>query len=258
VGSNPAIPTIRQTGRQAARPAVSPFPGTVVVLDSLLHWLGYGLCHQLPERSFFAGVHQVPVCARDTGIYLGFVLSVAVISAISRGRRPSELPPWGTLLLAVAFIGAMAADGVSSYAGWRTTTNDLRLATGLLAGYGMAALMLPILNGQLWSRPGRDRVLPDIRAALLWVATLPIAFAAIRWPFELLGIAYPIIVGVAILATFTMVNLTIVTLAPAAEGRSARLRDAWLWIVMAFGLTVVEVSASAWLRVVLTRIATGR
>lgn len=222
------------------------------MVDTLLHWLGYGLCHQLPERSFFAGTHQVPVCARDTGIYLGFMLSFAVIALIARGRRPSELPPWPVIALAVAFIGLMAADGVSSYAGWRGTTNDIRLATGLLAGYAMPALLVPILNGQLWRRPGPDRVLGERRSVGWWLLPLPIAFVLIRWPFEWLGIAYPLLVAAAIIGTFTIVNLAIVSVLPVAEGRSERLRDVWPWLLTAFAFTVVEIAASAWLKLFLT------
>lgn len=227
------------------------------MIASLLHWLGYGLCHQLPERSFFAGGYQVPVCARDTGIYLGFMTSLLVLWLLSRGERPSELPRWWVLAIAVGFIGAMALDGVSSYAGWRGTTNDIRLATGLLAGFAMPVLLLPILNGQLWRAPGPGRVPDGAREALLWLLGVPVAFAVIRWPFEALGIVYPLIVSFAIIATFTTVNLAIVSLVPAAEGRSQRLRDAWPWIVMALALSVAEISAAAWLKLVVTRIASS-
>ncbi len=227
------------------------------MLDSLLHLLGYGLCHQLPARSFFAGGHQVPVCARDTGIYLGFVLSFVVLWALSRRNRPSELPPAPVVVLAVAFIGGMAWDGITSYAGWRPTTNEIRLATGLLAGYAMPVLMLPILNGQLWRSPGAGRVPADLRSTLLWLVPLPVAFVVIRWPFEFLGIAYPLVVAGAILATFTITNLAVVSMVPAVEGRSERLRDAWPWLAVALALTVAEISAAGWVRLALTKALGG-
>ena len=127
------------------------------MLDGLLHAFGYGLCHQLPERSFFGAGVQVPVCARDTGIYVGFVVSLVVLSALSRGRRPRGFPPpraWAILGLLVL---TMAVDGVSSYAGWRSTTNDIRLWTGLAAGFACAAIVLPMLNDTLWRSPGQGR-----------------------------------------------------------------------------------------------------
>jgi uncharacterized membrane protein len=38
---------------------------------SIVYAFGSLICHQRPERSFFWGDHQFPVCARCTGLYLG-------------------------------------------------------------------------------------------------------------------------------------------------------------------------------------------
>lgn len=227
----------------------------MTVLDTLLHWLGYGLCHQLPARSFFAGGHQVPVCARDTGIYLGFVLSFGVLVALSRGRRPATLPAPGVLAFAGAAVAVLAWDGITSYAGWRTTTNEIRLATGLLMGYGLPVLIVPMLNGQLWHSYGNGRVPEGWRDTLLWLAPLPVAFVAIRWPFESLGIVYPLLVAFAIIATFVTVNLAAVSVLPFAEGRAEHLRELWPALAVAVVLTVIEIAATAWLRVIVTGVA---
>lgn len=222
------------------------------MLDAWMHWLGFGLCHQLPERSFFAGGLQVPVCARDTGIYLGFLVSLAVLAVLTRGRRPSELPSWPLLALAGIFAAAMAFDGVMSYTGLRATTNDIRLVTGLAAGYAMPLLVLPMLNGQLWHHPGRDRVLDGYAATLVWLGWLPATFAAIRWALPLLSVGYPVLVGVAIVVTFVVVNMVIVSLVPRLGQRAGRLRETWPIVLLAFGLSGAEIAASAWLRYAVT------
>ena len=190
VGSNPAIPTIRTltAGRNSGLPF--GYRGSVVI-QSFLQWLGFGLCHQLPERSFFGGGTQVPVCARDTGIYLGFMLSLILIALVHRGDRPREFPaPAGWVAIAL-MIGAMGVDGVSSYAGLRPTTNDLRLITGLLAGYAIGAVLTPMLNDEFWRTGSRERVLDPTWRLLAWLATVPVAFVAIRFGAPLLGVGYP-------------------------------------------------------------------
>jgi uncharacterized membrane protein len=43
------------------------------------NFIGRGVCHQLPGRSFTAGGLFLPVCARCAGIYLGLFLSFLYI-----------------------------------------------------------------------------------------------------------------------------------------------------------------------------------
>ena len=225
------------------------------MLQEMLHWLGFGLCHQLAERSFFGGGVQVPVCARDTGIYVGFVVSLAIIAALSRGKRPSEMPSIPLMVLGILFVVAMGLDGVTSYGGLRETTNDLRLITGLTTGFALPLALVPILNGQVWRRPGPERVLEGRRAALVWVAAVPVAFVVVRWLLPLYGVVFPLLVGAAIVFTFGAVNLAIVCLLPAFERRYQRLREAWLPMLLSLLLTAVELTATGLLRGVVERAA---
>jgi uncharacterized membrane protein len=228
------------------------------MIDAFLHWLGYGLCHQLPARSFFAGGHQLPVCARDTGIYIGFVISLAIVAVLDRGRHRSEMPRLWVLAVGALLVGFMAWDGVTSYAGWRTTTNELRLATGLACGWALPLVCAPLLNSGLWRRISPERVLGSTWESVVWLALLPVSFAAIYWGGPLLGTAYALGTAVAILVTFTAVNLIVVLLAPIFERRATRLRDAWLPILIAFAVTLIEVEATGLLRAFLLSLVATR
>jgi uncharacterized membrane protein len=254
VGSNPAIPTIRTL--TAGRISGLPFGYRGgVVIQSFLHWLGFGLCHQLPERSFFGGGTQVPVCARDTGIYLGFMLSLIVISLVHQGDRPREFPaPAGWAAIAL-MIGAMGIDGVSSYAGLRPTTNDLRLITGLLAGYAIGAVLTPMLNDEFWRTGSRERVLDPAWRLLVWLATVPVAFVVIRFGAPLLGVGYPLAVAATIIATLTAVNLVMVCLAPPFERKAERIIDSWPAILIAVAMSFLEIWLSGLLRLWLESVA---
>lgn len=218
------------------------------MLEELLHAIGYGLCHQLPERSFFAGGYQLPVCARDTGIYLGFALGLLALGLLARRTKPTELPRWPVLALIGLFVAAMGFDGVTSYAGMRATTNDIRLLTGMLTGWGLSALTLPMFNSQIWTRPGSGRVPSGLRQVSAWLGMLAVAFVVARWLLPLAGVVYPLALAAAIFLTFGTINMVFIGLMPAFERRAARLRDAWLVLVLAQVLTVAELAGAAWLR----------
>lgn len=217
-------------------------------MEQLFKAVGYGLCHQLPARSFFSGGYQLPVCARDTGIYLGFILSAALIGLFSRGRRPTEAPRPALLVAGVLFVGVMAADGITEYAGLRTTDNDIRLLTGLLAGYAIALMVVPMLDSQLWRRTSRARPLDSTGAVWVWFASIPVAFALLRFGMPHTGVLYPLLVTAAILATFTLIDLVFVCLAPRFERRAERPGDLVTPIVLALSLAVIEIALSALLK----------
>lgn len=218
------------------------------MLEDVLRLLGFGLCHQLPERSFFGGGVQVPVCSRDTGIYVGFVVALAVLWALERGRRSSELPPLWTSLILAAFIVVMGVDGVSSYAGLRGTTNEIRLLTGLMTGYALAAFTLPLLNSQLWVRPGSGKVLSRASDAAVFFVSMAGAFAVTYWVAPFVGVAYPVLVALAILVTFSAVNGVIVALLPPFERKARRAWDTWPVFAIGLAITFAELAGAIWLK----------
>jgi len=221
----------------------------------MLHWLGYGLCHQLPERSFIGGGVQVPVCARDTGIYMGFVIAILVMAVLEGRERPTEPPSVLKSLVLGLMVGTMVFDGVTSYAGLRTTTNEIRLLTGLAAGYALAAFTLPLLNGQLWAVAGRGRVLGTNARFGLFLGSLPIVWLLIFYIAPVLGVFYPLMVGVAVIVTFMVVNLVIVCLLPAFERKANRLTDAWPALLISLGLTGAELILASYLKYWLESVA---
>ena len=53
---------------------------------------GSVVCHQLPERSFYWGQWQFPVCSRCTGLYLSAAVGLAVWTVVRR-LRPLRIEP---------------------------------------------------------------------------------------------------------------------------------------------------------------------
>src|SRR5207244_1913238 len=72
-----------------------------------LRWLDSGICAQLPTHSFYPGGQELPLCARNTGIYLGFIVTLLTLYATGRGRA-QRLPPWPIIVVLVSGVGILA------------------------------------------------------------------------------------------------------------------------------------------------------
>jgi len=112
-------------------------------LSWLLWNIGYTICHQLPERSLFIGGYQLPMCARDTGIYLGFLIVTAYYWAFGLRRR-GGIPDRYVLVAAVIGLAWYALDAGGSYLGLLETTNNSRLASGLIFGLSVGILLFTV------------------------------------------------------------------------------------------------------------------
>jgi len=155
--------------------------GSVFVPLSWAHGAGYAVCHQLAERSFFVAGQKLPLCARDTGIYLGALLTLVVL-ALWKGRAAS-LPPWRVLAFLAFFVVMIAVDGVNSYLAFFSvpqlypSSNLMRLTTGTLFGMSGSVLLFAVLNVVLWEDAPAKPALRGLRnlAALLAAPALLVA-----------------------------------------------------------------------------------
>lgn len=132
----------------------------------ILERIGYAVCHQLPEKSIFIEGKQLPVCARDTGIYFGSLISLFFI-LFSRRRRSNSIPIPYISFTFVFFMLLMGVDAVSSYVGFRETTNSIRLLTGLLVGISLPLFMYPILIDNLFEKHDEEHILKSWYELLL-------------------------------------------------------------------------------------------
>ena len=91
-------------------------------------------CHQMPERSFFIKGRQFPVCARCAGVYLGWLISLALIFFY----RPS-------LYIIAAFCLCMFIDWFLQKKNILKSNNLRRFITGILGGYALMSLYIEII-----------------------------------------------------------------------------------------------------------------
>jgi uncharacterized membrane protein len=149
-----------------------------------LRALDAGICAQLPTHSFHPAGQQLPLCARDTGIYCGFASTVIVLRA--RGRlRAAHLPGgWVAVALGLA-VAVMAVDGFNSFfldlrlPHLYQPNNLLRLATGLGTGTAMAAFLVPVANSLIWRDEDARAPFASLRELAVMAPVLALVFLLI-------------------------------------------------------------------------------
>ncbi|MDD5747503.1 MAG: DUF2085 domain-containing protein [Actinomycetota bacterium] len=122
----------------------------------VMRQIGYAICHQIPSRCLEFDGRTLPVCARDTGIYLSFFFCMLAFLIIYRGKAPKH-PSRKKLLIVALMIVPTVVDAITSYAGLRESTNLVRLLTGVLAGASISALVFPFMKGYSWEEKAGDR-----------------------------------------------------------------------------------------------------
>jgi uncharacterized membrane protein len=117
-------------------------PSIPAYLCALLVYAAGGVvCHQLPDRSFFLWGHQLPVCARCTGIYAGAAAACLVALAarrFARGALAARTRLWMLVGAAVPNAATLAYEWTSGAA----PSNGIRAAAGFVLGAVVASLLI--------------------------------------------------------------------------------------------------------------------
>lgn len=129
-----------------------------------LEWKMYAVVHGVCAQAHtvdMAGM-RLPLCARNTGIYSGFLVTVLYLLALGRAYA-AKLPPWPILITLVTFVAIMGLDGVNSMLvdlfmpHLYTPQNELRTLTGIGMGVAMAVLMFLMFNMGLRQHPDTNQ-----------------------------------------------------------------------------------------------------
>ena len=111
------------------------------LVPGLLFPIGSFICHQRPERSFFVGGQQLPVCARCTGLYLGAAvagpLAMALASSLTSARAR-----WVLGLAAAPTLVTWTLE----FAGIVPFSNISRFVAALPLGFAAAWLVFSVIS----------------------------------------------------------------------------------------------------------------
>jgi uncharacterized membrane protein len=108
-----------------------------------LAYVGAGyICHQQPERSFHLDGHQLPVCARCTGLYLAAPFGLAGVLLMRRrgGADDRAYRRWRVAMVAAAAPTVISV-GLEWIGGPGLSSNISRALTALPLGAALAAVL---------------------------------------------------------------------------------------------------------------------
>ncbi len=221
-----------------------------------LEWKMYAVVHGVCAQAHtvdMAGV-RLPLCARNTGIYSGFLVTVLYLLALGRARA-AKLPPLSVVVALITFVLVMAVDGVNStlvdlfLPHLYTPRNELRTLTGGGMGVAMAVLIFLMLNMSLRRNPDTEqRIMRGwielggvLLLNLLVLAAMYGNVALMFWPIAVVS-------WLGITGILYAINLLLTALVMGYEGQVQRMVQLARPATFALVFTLVELGALSALR----------
>jgi uncharacterized membrane protein len=226
-------------------------------LADRLHMVVHGVCAQAHYLTI--GSYTLPLCARNTGIYAGFLATVLYLLALGRARA-AKIPPLSIVIVLALAIVAMGIDGFNSMlldiGGLNVYPphNYLRVITGLGMGMAIGAFFVLMFNMSLRYDARHDqRVLRNWAEVGGMVATAMLLYGLLFWAPAWLFYPLAIFSVVGIVAVLFLANLFVVAMLSGLEGRVLRLRQLARSATFGLALTAGELAVLAWLRMIMER-----
>jgi uncharacterized membrane protein len=221
------------------------WPG--VPLDRKMYSVVHGVCAQI--HNVQVGGVDLPLCARNTGIYSSFLITSLYLLALGR-RRAAKLPPWPITIALILFVVIMGVDGLNSMfvdmflPHLYTPQNWLRTITGIGMGTSIAVLLLLILNLSLRrDYDSEQRIIggwSELAGALLING---LAWLAIYGNIEVLYWPVAIAAWLGITGVLFCVNLLLTALFLRYEGTVTRVAQLVKPGTVALVVTCIELGA---------------
>ena len=219
-----------------------------------LDLVGYAVCHRIAERSFFIANIQLPLCARDTGMFSGALLGIISFAVAQRKRvarkRVAQFPRRPFLFVLAAFFLIWGFDGFNSYMLLLRgevlvymPQNWLRLVTGAFMGIALSSFVTPLFNSAVW-KPELTANEPSVSSwrtvGRLVVIALGITVVMLWQPDFLYG-PIALISTLGVLTLLMVVNMLLVILLMKREGRFEHWRQLVFPFIAGLCFTFTEI-----------------
>jgi uncharacterized membrane protein len=216
-----------------------------------LEWKMYAVVHGVCAQAHtvdMAGL-RLPLCARNTGIYGGFLVTTLYLLVLGRARA-AKLPPWPISIALVLFVAIMAVDGFNSMLvdmflpHLYTPQNVVRTLTGIGMGVAVAVLMFLILNVSLRQNADtQQRIVRNwaelggaLLVNLLVLAALYGNVGLLFWPIAIVS-------WLGITGVLYAINVLLTALFMGYEGKVTRVAQLAKPATFALLFTLVELGA---------------
>ncbi len=197
---------------------------------------------------------QLPLEARDFGIYVGFLAVWTYMILLGRGRAKG-MPRVSMLVVMIAFVGIMGVDGLNAFfydlqvvPHLYTPRLELRLATGLLCGIAFAGFLVPVINFSLWRVNDMRPVIANWKQFLGGMAILVVLYAMNASQLGILFWPLAIVTSASTLILIALINMVFAISIFGREGRAGTWRDALNPFALGVVLAIVELGAMSLLR----------
>ncbi len=197
---------------------------------------------------------QLPLEARDFGIYVGFLAVWIYLILLGKGRAKG-MPKLWMLVVMVLFVGIMGLDGLNAFfydlqvvPHLYTPRLELRLATGLLCGIAFAGFLVPVINFSLWSGNDLRPVIANWKEFLVGLALLVVLFAMNASGLGILFWPLAIVTSASTIILIALINMVFVISIFGREGRAVTWRDALNPFSAGVILAMIELGGMSLLR----------
>ena len=203
---------------------------------NLLEYLASFVCHQAPERTLTIGSHFLPLCARCTGIYAGFL--TGIIFQIITARRVNRIPSLGLSAISAILVFTLIIEGLGEKLQLWGLSNQGRLLVGLFGGSAISVTLFPLFNYFLQKDHTRKAAIA-LKDYILLLVLISFLFPSHYIPSSFLIFSFISVAGM--LAMYLTANMTVAGMIIEWRKREPTLRNVSLMMGLVLALFVGEV-----------------